>query len=164
MAGSSAPPPPEEVTAEVAVTVTLFDAEPPGPVQLRVYVVVVGTETARLPEPVAWLPVKVPPLPVQAVALVVVQVKVAAPPAITDAGEADSVTVGGALTTERPYSPYCCCEAGIATTLSWYSPGEAVIGNVPPPKILPSTLPALEPTSANVEKAAGVFRSVSVTL
>ena len=59
-AGSNAPPPPEEVTAAVAVTVALFEAEPPGPVQLSVYVVVAATETARLPEPVAWLPVNRP--------------------------------------------------------------------------------------------------------
>jgi hypothetical protein len=91
-------PPPECDDAAVADTVTDFVAVPPAPVQLSENVVVEATETARVPEFVAWLPVKPVPVPVQDVALVEVHVSVVVPPAETLVGEALKVTVGVAFT------------------------------------------------------------------
>jgi hypothetical protein len=69
-------------------------AEPPGPEQVSVKVVVVVSA------PVDWLPLVAlaplqPPLAVQLVALVELQVSVAALPLVTLVGDAVSVTVGG---------------------------------------------------------------------
>lgn len=74
-------------------TVADWLAVPPGPVQLKVKVVI--TESG----PVDWLPLVAlapaqPPSAVQLVALVVLQVSVAEPPPATIVGDAVSVTVG----------------------------------------------------------------------
>lgn len=81
----------EEATATAAVAA----AEPPAPLQVRVKLV------PALSAAVAWVPLVArvpvqPPLAVQAVALVADQVSELVPPAATDVGLADSVTVGAA--------------------------------------------------------------------
>ena len=78
-------------------TVTLTDcvAEPPDPVQVSAYsVVLVSAPVDQVPL-VAIVP-RQPPEAVQAVALAEFQLKVDAPPLTIVAGEADSVTVGAA--------------------------------------------------------------------
>jgi hypothetical protein len=83
------------VTVTVAVAALLA---PPAPVQVTEYVAVaVSAPVDRLPL-VARAPANVPPVPVQAVALVELQVSVAAPPAVTAAGLAVSVAVAGGVT------------------------------------------------------------------
>ena len=83
--------------ATVAVAAVLV---PPVPVHFNVYVVV------AVKAPVPWLPLvpfapaKVPPVAVQDVALVELQVSVELPPLAIDVGLADSVAVGtGAMAT-----------------------------------------------------------------
>jgi hypothetical protein len=78
---------------EVTVTVAEAVALPPVPTQFKLYVVLVVGVTTCVPL-VALAPVNVPPLAVQLVASVVVQVSVAFPPAVIDIGVAEIVIVG----------------------------------------------------------------------
>lgn len=86
---------------------------PPGPVHERLYV------AATLSGPTLWLPFGTDlfpdhaPLPVQLVALVVVQLRVLEPPTATETGLAEKFTVGGGVAdatvtvTERAVLPPC---------------------------------------------------------
>lgn len=78
------------------MTVRLWLAEPPLPVQVKVKAVL----ALRLPvtsEPeVALLPLQ-PPEALQEVALVLLQVRVEAEPEVTEVGEAEKEMVGGLL-------------------------------------------------------------------
>jgi hypothetical protein len=80
------------------VTVAVWVAEPPGPVQVNTYSVVLG----RLPVDQvpfnATAPLQ-PPEAVQAVALSEVQLKADMPPPATVVGDAERVTVGAAEST-----------------------------------------------------------------
>lgn len=69
-AGSSAPPPCEDLVIDSAgaVTATDCDAVPPVPVQLSVYYVVVAAITTVAVPVVGSDPIKVPPVAVHAVA------------------------------------------------------------------------------------------------
>jgi hypothetical protein len=79
------------------VTVTIWLAVPPVPVQLREKVVVTETAPVKAVPPVGLLPVQ-PPEAVQVVALVELQVRVEAPPLATLAGLAVNATVGAGTT------------------------------------------------------------------
>ena len=80
------------------VTVTLCEAEPPLPVQLSVYVVVLVSAPVLVLPLVVSLPDH-PPDAVQAVALVEDQVKVELPPLTTLVGLALNETVGAGAET-----------------------------------------------------------------
>jgi hypothetical protein len=79
----------------VTVTVALWLAVPPAPVQLRLYTVVALKAPVDLVPLIAWAPLH-PPDAVQLVALVDVQVSVEAPPLETLVGLALNDTVGPA--------------------------------------------------------------------
>ena len=74
-------------------TLADLEAEPPAPVQSRVYVASAVGDTDNVPD-VALLPDQ-SPLAVQEVALVEDQVNVAEDPVVIDVGDAEIVTVGG---------------------------------------------------------------------
>jgi hypothetical protein len=76
-----------------AVTVTDCVAEPPGPVQVSAYSVVLASTPVDHVPLVATAPFQ-PPEAVQAVAFSEVQLKVDTPPLATVVGDADRVTVG----------------------------------------------------------------------
>jgi hypothetical protein len=87
--------------AGMVVTVTVAERlrDPPGPVQLRLYWVVLVGDTCSEPL-VGLVPVKVPPLALQVVALVALQVSVLDCPEVITAGlgVSETVGVGGAPT------------------------------------------------------------------
>ena len=94
------------IGAGVTDTVADWDALPPAPVHVSVYVVVAVGATLCVPL-TALVPVQ-PPEAVHAVALVLLQVSVEDAPDVIDRGDADKVTVGaGAAVTVT----VVCCEA-----------------------------------------------------
>jgi hypothetical protein len=83
------------VTVTVAVAALLA---PPAPLQVNEYVVLAVSAPLDTLPLVACAPANVPPVPVQAVALVELHVSLEAPPALTAAGLALSVAVAGGVT------------------------------------------------------------------
>ena len=83
------------VGAGATVTVTVCEDVPPAPLQLRVKSVVAASG-AVVCEPAIALPPLQPPVAVQLLALVELQLRVDVPPLAIVAGFATSVTVGGA--------------------------------------------------------------------
>lgn len=83
-----------------AETVTMADcvAEPPAPVQVSSYSVVLESAPVDQVPLVATMPFQ-PPEAVQAVALAELQLKVDVPPLAIVGGDADSVTVGASVVT-----------------------------------------------------------------
>ncbi len=87
------------VVGGVTLTVVLCDAEPPAPVQTKVYLVE-AVRAAVLCEPlIASVPLQ-PPEAVHEVALVDDQLSIDAAPLVTVLGVAASVTVGAGVVTE----------------------------------------------------------------
>ena len=77
------------------VIVTDCEADPPGPLQFSVKIVAAVIAPVVVPLLLVGFDPLQPPLPVQAVALVVLQVKVVVPPDVTTAGVALNEIVGG---------------------------------------------------------------------
>jgi hypothetical protein len=109
-----------------AVTVIVVDwvADPPPPVHVMEYAVVVAGETVSVPE----IPVAVKLVPVQEVALVEDQVSVEELPVVIDVGDAESVAVGVVLrvvmeTVDVAQAP----SASSATAARLYVPSETVV-------------------------------------
>jgi hypothetical protein len=109
-----------------AVTVIVVDwvADPPPPVHVMEYAVVVAGETVSVPE----IPVAVKLVPVHEVALVEDQVSVEELPVVIEVGDAESVAVGVVLrvvmeTVDVAQAP----SASSATAASVYVPSETVV-------------------------------------
>ena len=85
--------------ALLTVTVTDREVEPPGPVQLRVKMVVAASAPVEAPLLLVGFDPLQPALAVQALALVVLQISMAALPAVTTVGLAVSVMVGAGAET-----------------------------------------------------------------
>jgi hypothetical protein len=75
---------------------------PPAPTQVKVYVVVASKATLSVPMLVALLPLQVPPLAEQEVALTAFQLNCTTVPVTAVETPEDKVMTGGLKTTETP--------------------------------------------------------------
>jgi hypothetical protein len=101
--GEIVPPPPLALLAEVTAICVDSAADPPGPAQVRVNVVVAVKAPVICEPDVASAPLQ-PPDATQLLASVVVHVNVACWPLMTVSAEELSVIVGTGLTSS-PYNP-----------------------------------------------------------
>lgn len=121
------PPPP--LLSGVTVTVAVWLAVPPAPVQVSVKSVVSFNAPVLAVPLVAWLPLHEPPLEVQEDASVLDQVSVLLPPAVTEVGFADRLTVGAGEGSEQllPLSIGVQLVSVVSKRLSSFTLGELPI-------------------------------------